>query len=614
MRKNIVLLSDGTGNSAASPFKTNVWRLYQALDIAPPTADSNLLQQIVYYDNGVGTENFKPLAALGGALGIGVWQNVKDIYTFVCRNYDLGDQLYGFGFSRGAFTIRLVMGLIGKCGIVKTRPHSEAKLREAIEMAYEAYRRDFLLRASRLNGMIYHWVLREPRYLFDDAGHQTNLIDLTNGKDDTIIQHFIDIPFLGVWDTVDAYGMPVDELKSAIDEWVWPMSFADRDPSKRIRVIRHALSLDDERPTFRPVLWNEMVQDQEHPDDPKARIWLGCDRIQQVWFAGVHANVGGGYPDDGLAYVALDWMMNEAAVCGLRFFTHPRSEVAWRVDPHGEQYDSRAGVAGYYRYGPRDAKLLCDDKEHGVRVPTIWMHVDAFDRVARHQRAYASVSLNERFDLIGGMEEHYPPPAFLTAELARLEQAWDIVWWRRLAYFGTLATTIFLALFFAALVVDWPNSILAGAEGILSALGGARIGEGIAWLIQQGSSVFALILPSWAVSAMPSFSKYPLTALVSLALLATLFLWASDALQRRIEAHAEWAWGSQKGLPLEGAPEPNWLNAIARPGRKITGWLYRRLWRGLVVYAVGICLGVVVLVLASPYWIFRVFRRRPWMA
>ena len=145
MSTNIVLLADGTGNSSSSPFKTNVWRLYQSVDIMPP--EGGLPRQIVYYDNGVGTENFKPIAALGGAFGIGVWQNVKDLYTFVCRNYNVGDQIYGFGFSRGAFTIRLVMGLIGKCGIVKTI--SEADLTYCVQMAYEAYRRDFLIRASR---------------------------------------------------------------------------------------------------------------------------------------------------------------------------------------------------------------------------------------------------------------------------------------------------------------------------------------------------------------------------------------------------------------------------------------------------------------------------------
>src|SRR5512132_239209 len=104
MNKHIVVLSDGTGNGSASPFKTNVWRLYQALDIAEPDPGSGLPRQIVYYDDGVGTENFKPRAALGGAFGIGVWRNVRDLYMFVCRNYNGGDEIYGFGFSRGAFT------------------------------------------------------------------------------------------------------------------------------------------------------------------------------------------------------------------------------------------------------------------------------------------------------------------------------------------------------------------------------------------------------------------------------------------------------------------------------------------------------------------------------
>lgn len=85
MGRNIVLLSDGTGNGAASPFKTNIWRLYQAIDIQPPSGDK--CQQIVFYDDGVGTENFKPLAALGGALGIGVWGNVKELYTFACHGW-----------------------------------------------------------------------------------------------------------------------------------------------------------------------------------------------------------------------------------------------------------------------------------------------------------------------------------------------------------------------------------------------------------------------------------------------------------------------------------------------------------------------------------------------
>ena len=254
MAKNIVLFSDGTGNSSASPFKTNVWRLYQAIDIEPPKnpKDPKTPEQIVYYDNGVGTENFKPLAALGGALGIGVWANVRDLYTFVCRNYQPGDQIYGFGFSRGAFTTRLLMGLIGKCGLLKT--DSEADLTEHVQMAYEAYRRDYPDSCLAPTAHDLSPVLRPP--IHRENGHPVPQLILVHEL--RIV--FPDIRFVGVWDTVDAYGMPVDELKLAIDDWVWPMSFADRDPSDRLLTIRHALSLDDERPTFRPVLWNEVIR------------------------------------------------------------------------------------------------------------------------------------------------------------------------------------------------------------------------------------------------------------------------------------------------------------------------------------------------------------------
>src|SRR5262249_7522899 len=114
MGRNIVLLSDGTGNSSAKLFKTNVWRLYQALDLTDPD------EQVAYYDDGVGTSSFKLFAVLGGIFGFGLKRNVLDIYSFCCRNYrkDKADRIYGFGFSRGAFTIRIVAGFISLMGLV----------------------------------------------------------------------------------------------------------------------------------------------------------------------------------------------------------------------------------------------------------------------------------------------------------------------------------------------------------------------------------------------------------------------------------------------------------------------------------------------------------------
>ncbi len=609
MPKNIVLLSDGTGNSARSPFKTNVWRLYQALDIAPPPA--GVQRQIVYYDNGVGTETFKPLAALGGGLGIGVWRNVRDLYIFICRNYEPGDEIFGFGFSRGAFTIRLLMGLLGKCGILKAP--SEAQLIDCVQMAYEAYRRDFLLRASRRNHMIYHLILREPNYYMED-GKPLPSIDL---RECGCEQVFTDIRFLGVWDTVDAYGMPVDEIKLAIDQWVWPMSFADRDPSARVRTIRHALSLDDERPTFRPVLWNEVLKDPEDPDDQAKWKVIGQDRMQQVWFAGVHANVGGGYPDDGLAVAALDWMVSEAEAEGLRAIPWIREEIAARANPQGEQYDSRSGVAGYYRYGPRKVAELCKDEDHHVTVPTVRVHPAAHSRIAARERDYAPVSLNTPFNVAGASKPAADPDA--------MENAWDMVWWRRLAYFTTLALTAFVSLFALRLVFDWPEYILDATEGwlrwawsfVTAALGSTVTGwitAGWNWLIGHVAS----LLPGWASPTVPSFAKYPLSGIVALALLAWAFFRWSEQIQRRIALHAEWAWAAHKNLTAGAAPSKTWHNRVARKARPITAFLYRWVWQPVVAFVLGIVLGVLALVLLSPFLLWRMLRgivrgRRPWM-
>jgi len=594
MVKNIVVLSDGTGNSSASRFKTNVWRLYQAIDITDPDPGSGLRRQIVYYDDGVGTENFKPLAAIGGAFGVGVWRNVKDLYTFVCRNYDDGDQIYGFGFSRGAFTIRLLMGLIGKCGVVKAE--SESKLVDCVQMAYEAYRRDFLIRASRRRRMIYHRILRPPRYVREDR--QLSTIDLSSTG---CRQLFPDIRFVGVWDTVDAYGMPVDELKIAIDRWVWPMSFADRNPSKRLRTIRHALSLDDERPTFRPVLWNEVVNDPAIADDQRD--------IQQVWFAGVHANVGGGYPDDGLACSALAWMMAEAGLRELRYDDLLRDEILAHVNPHGEHYDSRAGIAGYYRYGPRKVDELCNDKTHNVHVPCIRVHQGAYARIAECQRGYAPVSLAGGFR-VGNKD--VPAP-----DAQALANAWDFVWWRRVAYFTTLALTGFASLFAVGLV--WPAAyrVLALTEGWLRGIWSLVPSSSAGWLQAGWNWIVGHIgwVAGWATAFAPALQDYALTAIVTGLLLAWCFFRWSVKLDQRIEAHAEWAWAGAKGLsPSASRPQPNWHNAVARRLRPITTGLYR-LAMAIVIPLLGIVLGLVALVVFSPVWLRTVFQRtRPWMA
>ena len=111
MPKNIILLSDGTGNAAASIWRTNVWRIFQAIDLTGSA-------QVARYDDGVGTSSFKPLAILGRGFGWGLKRNVIDLYKFLCRTYSTGSKIYAFGFSRGAFTIRVLIGLIAQEGLI----------------------------------------------------------------------------------------------------------------------------------------------------------------------------------------------------------------------------------------------------------------------------------------------------------------------------------------------------------------------------------------------------------------------------------------------------------------------------------------------------------------
>src|ERR1700730_5086066 len=131
------------------------------------------------------------------------------------------------------------------------------------------------------------------------------------------------IEFLSLWDTVAAYGLPIDEMTRGVNQWIWPLELPNQDFNSSINRARHALAIDDERATFHPVLWNENTGNTQpagtqRPSKP--------ERLLQVWFAGVHSNVGGGYPDDSLANVSLSWMLAEAVDAGLIFKKTPTAD------------------------------------------------------------------------------------------------------------------------------------------------------------------------------------------------------------------------------------------------------------------------------------------------
>ncbi|MEG1039186.1 MAG: DUF2235 domain-containing protein [Pseudomonas sp.] len=461
MPKHLVLFSDGTGNSAGKLFKTNVWRLYQAVDLSDP-ANPQQPRQFAFYDDGVGTSAFKPLALAGGGFGVGLARNVIDLYLFLCRMYTPGDKIYVFGFSRGAFTVRVLIGLIMTQGLLRYRG-SESDLERLAWDAYRAFRRE------RFPS---HWGIKLLRDLRDRF---LAVKDLVRGNTPYREAERIGLPdsdapieveFLGLWDTVDAYGLPVDQLTRAIDKFIWPLTMRDYNLSPRVRRARHALALDDERNAFYPRLWNE-APDPQYPEQgvPNANRrsrHIDGERISQVWFCGMHANVGGGYADDSLSYVPLQWIMSEADKHGLRLEPSIWNELIALSDENGKLYDSRHGIASYYCYNPRRIDRL--NRTDMVRVPRTKVHESVLRRIKVDPDGYAPISLPPNFSVVridgsicnveqyltqmdtrqGNVHPGGAPRRWMKGFRAAREDVYNTVWRRRVAYFLTLFVSLAL--------------------------------------------------------------------------------------------------------------------------------------------------------------------------
>jgi uncharacterized protein (DUF2235 family) len=482
--RRIVLLSDGTGNSSAKLMKTNVWRLYEALKLS--TGD-----QIAMYDNGVGTSSFKLFAVLGGALGWGLKRNVRHLYMFACRNYTpataatAADELYAFGFSRGAFTIRVLVGLIEDQGLITGV--SGRELERRAKWAYRAYRRTFNptkglvtpLRSLR-DFLLRTWDSLRGRPTYDKAANLRPRVR-----------------FVGLWDTVDAYGLPIDEMTRGWDKWVWPLSMSQRTCQAIVDKFCHAIALDDERHTFHPVLLDESAE------QPRAHI--DEEIVTQVWFAGMHSNVGGGYPDDSLAHVPLRWMADQAAKAGLDLHAHVVAEWDARADPCGPMYDSRRGLASYYRYNPRSIVKLTDDRFADVHIPRPKIHESVFQRIAASRDDYAPIVLPSRYaivtatgDVIDNGQNPYEHPTQSRSRCADQERVWNKVWQRRITYFATVAVTCLIAV--PPLLVNagggaWLPWTWNGASQAIALAGQMAPGTLQPWVAYYESYPYQLAIP-----------------------------------------------------------------------------------------------------------------------
>ena len=356
MAKNIVICSDGTGNSAIIGRGTNVFKLFEAVDLNGHRTDPDLVPQVALYDDGVGTENFKLLKIFAGMTGFGLSRNVKQLYKELVRIYDPGDRIFLFGFSRGAFTVRTLAGLIATCGILDVEKLSTARaLKAAVHETYRVYRRGYRTEVAQ-------WFLGKP----DPSVTQ-------KFKDRYSRQCNVSIAFLGVWDTVDAVGLPF-HVSDFINLVFYRFKFPDYILSKAVERACHALAIDDARHSFHPLLWRESEGDAE--------------RIEQVWFAGAHSNVGGGYPKQGMSLVALEWMVRKAESVGLRVLASDRTLYCEHANVDDKLYDPRAGLGMFYRWKPRDIAAICH--ENNVR-PAI--HLSVLERIAHGTEDYAPGNL-----------------------------------------------------------------------------------------------------------------------------------------------------------------------------------------------------------------------------
>lgn len=273
--KNIILCSDGTGNKGGYGADTNVFKLYNAVDI------HNAKTQITFYDDGVGTSTNKYIRAVTGAFGLGFGRNIRDFYAFLARNYDPGDDIYLFGFSRGAATVRAFAGMIQECGLLDVdekfckSPNEDEKL-EFDEKKFQALVNKAFKAYEKIGTDLSKAIEFKTKYAVKDPE------SAPDGE--------LKIKMIGVWDTVSALGFPQDwswfvnwifYAVEKLSDLIFPHSFYNYQLNKNVENVHHAIAVDDERKTFHPKVWNETRTDR-----PK--------NIEQVWFAGVHSNVGGG--------------------------------------------------------------------------------------------------------------------------------------------------------------------------------------------------------------------------------------------------------------------------------------------------------------------------------
>lgn len=252
--KNIVICLDGTWNKPDEKIheeneETNVRNLWELLEKDKPH------EQVVYYDTGVGSHWYDRVR--GGVSGRGLSKNIREAYYEICKNYEKGDKISIFGFSRGAYTARSLAGMIYSCGLIPKENLSDV----AISEAFDVYKK-----ADKPSRKAY--------------------------KNKNILS---EIEIIGVWDTVGALGIPISFFKKFTNRF---LQFHDTKINQEVKHAYHALAIDEQRDDFRPTLWNVRAKNSHQT-------------IEQVWFSGVHSDIGGGYKEREHSDISFGWMINK---------------------------------------------------------------------------------------------------------------------------------------------------------------------------------------------------------------------------------------------------------------------------------------------------------------
>ncbi|NQY64836.1 MAG: DUF2235 domain-containing protein [Alteromonadaceae bacterium] len=332
MSKNIVIFSDATGQEGGKGHNTNIYKLFSIVE-------NRSKEQVTFYDAGLGTGWNKITGSIGG---MGISQNILECYRFIFDNYKIGDKIFLFGFSRGAATMRSLSSFIHYFGILpQSRP-------ELIARAFKIYK-------------IKNSDKRE-----------------TKAKEFIKKHHNIwaEIQFLGCYDTVSALGLPIPSANTFFNKIkFFSHKFHDFRLSKSVKHAYHALALDDERKTFLPKIWKTDIQEGQS--------------LTQVWFSGMHTDVGGGYEHHGLSDIPFIWMTEMAVDKGLLIYDKYDVDVKENAD--GVMGDSRGTrLTKLYPKEIRD----WDVKKYGK--PRI--HQSVIDRANNPKNEYAPWILDKDYE------------------------------------------------------------------------------------------------------------------------------------------------------------------------------------------------------------------------